>query len=133
VSLTIRPATEADAAACAEIYRPFVTGNWVSFELEPPAPAEMARRIAAHGQSHAWLIAQCDGATAGYAYGSRHAERGAYAHSVDVAIYIDPSFARRGIGKALYGRLLPLENGRLARHRLVAAVVIAAACPVPDT
>jgi L-amino acid N-acyltransferase YncA len=123
VSLTIRPAAEADAATCAAIYRPFVTDNWVSFELEPPGPAEMARRIAAHGQSHAWLIAECDGVAAGYAYGSRHAERGAYLHSVDVAIYIDAAFARRGIGKALYGQLLPLLKAQGA-HAAFAAIVL---------
>jgi phosphinothricin acetyltransferase len=109
----IRAATAADAAACAAIYRPFVTDNWVSFEIEPPDEAEMAARIAAHGASHAWLVALGENGTLlGYAYGSPHRSRAAYATSCDVAVYVDPARARRGIGRALYGALLPLLRER---------------------
>ncbi len=109
MSLTIRPGDPArDAAACAAIYAPSVTDNWVSFELDPPDAAEMARRMERFGQSHAWLVAESGGEVAGYAYGSPHRDRAAYASSCDVAIYIDAAHARRGIGRALYGELLPL-------------------------
>jgi phosphinothricin acetyltransferase len=109
MSLTLRPADPArDAAACAAIYAPYVTDDWVSFELDPPDETEMARRIADHGASHAWLVAEIDGNLAGYAYGSPHRTRAAYASSCDVAVYVDPTFQRRGIGRALYEALLPL-------------------------
>ena len=109
----IRPATAADAARCAAIYRPFVTDNWVSFELDPPDEAEMAARIAAYGASHAWLVAQVeDGSIAGYAYGSPHRSRAAYGTSADVAVYVDPAFARQGIGRALYEALFPLLRAK---------------------
>ncbi|MDF8333572.1 arsinothricin resistance N-acetyltransferase ArsN1 family B [Novosphingobium cyanobacteriorum] len=107
-SLAIRPATVEDAAACAAIYRPHVTDGWVSFELDPPDEAEMARRIADCGNSHAWLIAQCDGQVVGYAYGSAHRTRAAYASSCDVAIYVAAGQTGMGIGRALYGALLPM-------------------------
>jgi len=96
------------AAACAAIYAPFVTDSWVSFELDPPDDAEMTQRIAGNGASHAWLVAEVDGAVAGYAYGSPHRSRGAYASSCDVAVYVDPAHSRQGIGRALYAELLPL-------------------------
>ena len=80
--------------------------TWVSFELDPPDEAEMGRRIADYGTSHCWLVAEIDGRMAGYAYGSPHRTRAAYATSCDVAVYVDPAFARRGIGRALYGALL---------------------------
>jgi phosphinothricin acetyltransferase len=109
MTLTIRPADPVrDAARCAEVYRPFVTDGWVSFELEPPSPAEMAARIADYGVSHAWLVAERDGQVVGYAYGSPHRTRAAYASSCDVGIYVDPAAARGGIGRTLYGALLPL-------------------------
>lgn len=60
-----------------------------------------------YGNSHAWLVATLDGAVAGYAYGSQHRTRAAYASSCDVAVYVDPACARQGIGRALYARLLP--------------------------
>lgn len=104
--LTIRDAREEDAAACAAIYRPHVESSWVSFELEAPDTAEMARRIADHGASHAWLVAERAGEIAGYAYGSPHRTRAAYASSCDVAIYVSAACPRAGTGRALYGELL---------------------------
>lgn len=113
MTLVLRPAVvPRDAAACARIYAPFVTGNWVSFEIEPPGVEDMAGRIARYGASHAWLVAEIDGAVAGYAYGSPHRERAAYASSCDVAVYVDPAHARRGVGRALYAELLPLLAGK---------------------
>jgi phosphinothricin acetyltransferase len=109
MTLAIRRADPVgDAARCAEIYRPFVTDNWVSFELEPPSATEMAARITDYGQSHGWLVAERDGDVAGYAYGSPHRARAAYSSSCDVAVYVDPAAARGGIGRALYGALLPM-------------------------
>jgi phosphinothricin acetyltransferase len=109
VTLTIRAADpSSDAARCAQIYRPFVTDSWVSFELDPPSPDEMTRRIEHYAASHGWLVAERDGQVVGYAYGSPHRERAAYASSCDVAVYVDPGAARGGVGRALYGALLPL-------------------------
>ncbi len=104
--MIIRPATADDAGRCAEIYRPFVVDSWVSFEIDPPDAAEMARRIDTYSATHSWLVAVIDGTIAGYAYASPHRTREAYATSCDVGIYIDPTVARRGIGRALYGALL---------------------------
>ncbi len=105
--MQIRPASADDAQACRAIYAPHVTDNWVSFEEEVPGVAEMARRIADNSASHAWLVAEIDARVAGYAYGSPHRTRGAYKTSCDVAIYVDPAHAGKGVGKALYGALLP--------------------------
>ncbi len=104
----IRPATAGDAAGCAAIYAPFVRDTWVSFETEVPDAAEMARRISANSASHGWVVADVGGTIAGYAYGSAHRTRAAYASSCDVAIYVDPAYGRRGIGRALYAQLLPI-------------------------
>ena len=58
---TVRDATEADAAACAAIYAPYVRDTAVSFETEPPDAAEFGRRIAAASARHAWLLLEDDG------------------------------------------------------------------------
>ena len=80
--------------------------TWISFELDPPDAAEMAQRIARYRESHGWLVGEIDGALAGYVYASPHRERAAYASSCDVAVYVDPAFARRGVGGALYAALI---------------------------
>ncbi len=119
----IRDARADDAAACAAIYAPFVRDSWVSFELDPPTADEMAERIAAHGAAFAWLIAELDGELAGFAYGSPHRSRAAYDTSCDVAAYIDPRFARRGVGRALYAELLPRLRDR-GMHAAFAGIAL---------
>jgi len=103
----IRPATVADAAAIAAVYRPYVVDTVISFETEPPDGDEMARRMAAEPPLP-WLVAERDGRVTGYAYASAHRARAAYRWGADVSVYLDATEHGRGTGGALYGRLLPL-------------------------
>jgi L-amino acid N-acyltransferase YncA len=90
---------EHDASACAAIYGPYVSGSVVSFEERPPTTEEMASRIRA---AYAWVVAEHEVVSLGYAYGSRHRDRAAYRWAADVAVYINPDHHRSGIGRALY-------------------------------
>jgi phosphinothricin acetyltransferase len=45
---------------------------------------------------------------AGYVYACQHRERAAYRWVVEVAVYVDSTFHRRGVGRALYTSLLAL-------------------------
>jgi hypothetical protein len=51
----IRPADAQDGAAVAEIYAHYVRETSVSFEIEPPTAAMMARRIVATLKTHPGL------------------------------------------------------------------------------
>ncbi len=107
VAMVIREGTEEDAAACAEIYAPYVTDTVISFETEPPKPDEMAERIAKAQRSHAWLVLEDDeGRVVGYAYGGPFSGRPAYRWSCEVSIYMELGRRRTGGGRALYQALL---------------------------
>jgi len=104
----IRPATTADAAAIAAIYAPIVADTAISFEEEVPDAAEMARRIESlTADGFPYLAAERDGTVLGYAYGSLHRSRAAYRWSADVSVYVDAATRGEGIGRALFGALLP--------------------------
>jgi len=103
--MLIRLATHHDGSALAEIYRPAVTDNSTSFELDPPDGAEMARRVAKCMDRTPWLVYERDGRVAGYAYGGMHRERAAYQWSAEVSAYVHPDFHKQGIGRALYTSL----------------------------
>jgi phosphinothricin acetyltransferase len=105
---SIRMATPADAAQVAEIYRPSVSGAATSFEVEPPSPAEMERRIAAATGYAPWLVCEEGGAVVGYAYASQHRDRAAYRWCVDVSVYVREGMRRGGVGRALYTSLFAL-------------------------
>ena len=107
--MRIRLATADDAAAIASIYAPYVTGSAVSFETEPPDATEMRARIGAGAGLYPWLAAlDDDGGLLGYAYACAFRARKAYRFSVETTIYVADSAQRRGVGGALYGRLIPL-------------------------
>ncbi len=101
----VRGATTADAARCAEIYAPYATDTAVSFETEPPTPAEMARRIAAAVDSHAWLVLTEDDRVVGYAYAGPYKARPGYRWACEVSVYLEPGRSRTGGGRALYEAL----------------------------
>jgi phosphinothricin acetyltransferase len=114
--LSIRDADPArDAVACAAIYAPHVEGSFVSFEEQAPDAAEMAARIERYGASHAWLIAEHDGGTVGYAYATAFNERPAYRWSAYVSVYIAEDARRQGIGRALYEALFDRLRERGSR------------------
>lgn len=114
-STPVRSATSADAAACAEIYAPYVTDTAISFETRPPGAEEMAERIAA---AHAWLVLEDGGRVVGYAYGAPFHRRAAYRWSCEVSVYLELGRRRTGAGRALYSALLT----RLAKLGLRTAV-----------
>jgi len=102
----VRPATEADAASCAEIYAPYVTSTCISFETKPPTSEQFVERIVAAQALHEWLVAERDGAVVGYAYGHAFNERAAYNWSCETSVYVAMDLRRGGVGRALYGALL---------------------------
>ena len=91
-----------DAQGCAEIYAEYVRDTVISFESTAPTREDMLGRIE---RAHAWLVAEADGRTAGFAYGGPHRERAAYRWATDVSVYVESGHHRRGIGKALYTEL----------------------------
>jgi L-amino acid N-acyltransferase YncA len=117
-SRLVRDATVEDAAACAAIYAPYVRDTVVSFELEPPTPAQMAGRIEAALARHAWLVLEDDGRVVGYAYGSTFNARAGYAWSTSVSVYTEPGRGRTGAGRVLYTALLDRLAARGYRNAL---------------
>jgi L-amino acid N-acyltransferase YncA len=102
----VRDASERDAPACAAIYEPYVRDTAITFEIDPPRPAEMARRIAEAARTHAWLVLEDGGRVAGYAYGHPYQARPAYRWSCEVSIYLERGRRRTGAGRTLYSVLL---------------------------
>lgn len=106
--LTIAAATPADAAEIAAIYAHHVAHGVATFEIEPPDPAEVARRIGkVLDAGHPWLAARDRaGALAGYAYAAPFHARPAYAFTCEDSIYLAHDRTGRGIGTALLGALI---------------------------
>jgi L-amino acid N-acyltransferase YncA len=101
----VRDASERDAAACAAVYAPYVIDTAVTFESEPPTPADMAVRIATALRGHAWVVLEDEGRVVGYAYGGRFQSRAAYRWACEVSVYVELGRRRTGTGRHLYEAL----------------------------
>jgi len=105
--IAIRPAGLRDIAAITRIYDHAVRHGTASFELEPPDETEMARRYERlRAGNYPYLVAELDGALAGYAYAGPYHTRPGYRWTVEDSIYIAPQAQRRGIGRALLHELI---------------------------
>lgn len=113
---TIRLATEGDAEAITAIYTPFVEQTHISFETHPPTVEEMAQRIRNTVERLPWLVCEYDGQITGYAYASTHNERPAYQWAVDVSVYVNEAWRRKGIASALYDSLFALLDRQGLRN-----------------
>ena len=114
---TIRDATPDDLPAIAALYGREVLNGTATFELEPPGRDEMGRRFAAvtrHGLP--WLVAEGDGAFAGYAYASPFRPRPAYRYGVEGSIYVEEAARGHGVGRALLEALIERVRSMGLRH-----------------
>ncbi len=100
--------TEADAQAVAALYNPYVLASRVTFEIDPVSTAGMAERIRSITLSYPWIGWREEGRLLGYAYLARFRSRAAYDHVAESSVYLLPDAAGRGIGTALYRKLIEL-------------------------
>lgn len=104
----IRPAGPGDAAGCLDIYAPIVRDTPMSFETEVPSVEEFTRRMDETMRDYPWLVGECGGALAAYAYACSHRKREAYRWSVEVSVYVAHTHLRLGIGREIYSELIEI-------------------------
>lgn len=112
-ALSIRDAGDTDMEAVQAIYAHYVLTSPATFEEVPPSVAEMKmRRANVLAAGLPFLVAELDGAVAGFCYAAPYRTRTAYRFAVENSIYVAPSFGGQGIGSALLRRLIDLcEQG----------------------
>jgi L-amino acid N-acyltransferase YncA len=122
MTLTIRPAEASDIPAITRIYAHAVEHGTASFELTPPDEAEMTNRMRdLAGKGFPYIVAEIDGALAGYAYSGPYRARPAYRHTVENSVYVAGDRHRHGVGRALLAALI--EASAAAGFRQMIAVI----------
>lgn len=121
----IRLAAPSDAADLLAIYGPHCTDGVASFETEPPTIDTIAERIRRTTEMYPWLVAadEASGLVLGFAYAGQHRQRPAYRWSVDVSAYVAAPATGRGVGRALYDRLLAMLIAQ-GFHRAYAGIAL---------
>ena len=103
----MRPATPDDIGEIHTIYAHHVLKGLASFEEEPPSAPELRIRLdEVTGCGLPYLVADCGGMVAGYAYCTLYRSRSAYRFSLEDSVYVRPDAQGRGIGRTLLDELM---------------------------
>ncbi len=103
--IKIRPASVDDAEDILDIYGYYVLNTAISFEYKVPDTAELKKRIETISTKYPYCVAVIDNKIVGYAYANALGVREAYKFSVELSVYIDKDYKKRGIGRLLYNHL----------------------------
>ena len=130
-SVTIRPASHADAPELVEICNHYVATSTVTFDVDPWTVHDMEHKIdAVANLSMPFIVAELESDLIGYAYLSTWREKKAYATTMENTLYLREDTRGMGIGRLLLDELLRL--GGKAGVREVIAVIASSTDAVPS-
>ena len=123
LSPNIRAATEADLPGIFAIYDEEVRHGTATFDTEPKSAAERREWLRNDGGGrYPILVAEIDGAVAGWARLYAWSPRPAYDRTAENAVYVSRDHRGRGVGRALLEEIIRLAPGR-GVHVLLARIV----------
>jgi phosphinothricin acetyltransferase len=125
VNIEVRDARQSDCTAIAALYNHYVAMPAVTFEFDPVAPGEIARRIGdVQGAELPWLVALHGEDLVAYAYAMPwKGSRKAYRFSVESTVYVDAARAGQGIGVVVYSALIEALRAR-GIHAVIGGILL---------
>lgn len=121
IEVSIRPAREEDAPAIAEIYNHAVRTSTATFDTEEKSVEDRLRWLAEHGERYPVIVAVHQEKVIGWGSLSRYAERPGWRFTAENAVYVDPEFSGRGVGKIILEELIDLAR-KLGYHTIIAQI-----------
>ncbi|MEJ2088529.1 MAG: GNAT family N-acetyltransferase [Gammaproteobacteria bacterium] len=120
--MNIRPALRTDLGRLTDIYNHYVINSHATFDVDPfTEPTRLPWFKQFDGKRYQCLVAELDGALAGYAGSAKLKEKPAYQSSVEVSVYLAPDATGGRIGTRLYRALLDHLAGQDV-HRAYALI-----------
>ena len=122
-TVTIRPATIADAPAILEIYNREVLETTATFDLVPRTLEQQQAWLSARSGAFSAIVAvdPTNRAVIGFAALSPYKERAAYSTTVENSVYVHRDHGGRGVGKALMEHLIGVARDS-GFHSIIARI-----------
>lgn len=121
--MLIRKAEERDLPQLRDIYNYEVIHGVATFDTEIKSLEDRRVWLAQHNVgNHPLLVAELDGTVAGYASLSRYRERAAYDATVELSVYVDPRFRRKGVARKLMQAILDDARAREDVHTVISVI-----------
>ncbi len=121
--MVIRTAEEKDMPELLNIYNYEVEHGLATFDLNPKTMEERLVWFREHNVGNRPLIvAEEDGKAVGYASLSSYRPKEAYAATVELSVYIDMDYRRRGIAGELAYAILEIAKERDDIHTVISVI-----------
>ena len=122
MTVTIRPATEADAEAICIIHNQGIVDRTATLDTALKTPAERRQWLRDREARHPVVVADADGSVVAWGSLNRFNPRDAYDHVADFSVYVERGHRGNGLGTMILGRLIGLarEHGY---HKMVLAAL----------
>lgn len=121
--MIIRAADSKDMPRLLDIYNYEVLNGTATFDLRPKTMEERMEWFYAHNQdNHPLIVAEIDGKAVGYATLSPYRSKEAYAATVELSVYIDPAYRRRGVARRLICAILAVARARDDIHTIISVI-----------
>jgi L-amino acid N-acyltransferase YncA len=112
MSIQIRMAETADAAAIADIYNIGIAERAATFETDPRTPEHIAERFVTLERFPLLVAVEPAGSIVGWTGLSEFSPRGCYAGIAEFSIYLRPDARGQGTGKLLLQALIDAARER---------------------
>jgi L-amino acid N-acyltransferase len=119
--MRIRPAGIEDLPSILDIYNEAVRNTVATFDTDPRSMPQQEAWFEQHGQRHPVLVAEEDGAVAGWASLSAWSDRRAYDDTAEISLYVRSDRRGRGIGTALMAAVVD-AGARSRLHTIIARI-----------
>lgn len=121
--MIIRIANERDVPYLLDIYNYEVLHGNATFDLNPRTLAERMDWFYEHNVgNHPLIVAEEDGRAVGYASLSAYRVKEAYAATVELSVYVDKAYRKRGIARKLMIEILELARQDERIHTVVSVI-----------
>jgi phosphinothricin acetyltransferase len=117
--MKIRDAVEADLSAIIDIYNVAIATRMSTAQLEPVTVESRRRWLSEHSPDRRpFWVTEIDGQIAGWLTIKSFLPRCAYSGTVELSVYVNEKFRRRGVGRALLEETI----ARAAQLEIIAMV-----------
>ena len=121
--MLIRKAELKDLKDLLEIYNYEVVYGISTLDIQPKTLDEWRGWFDAHNiDNHPLIVAEIDGHAVGYASLSSYREKEAYCSTVELSVYVDVSYRKRGIANALMEAILDMAKEDESIHMVVSVI-----------
>lgn len=122
MTVTIRPATAADADAICTIHNQGIVDRIATLDTTLRTPEDTRAWLAARAPRHPVIVAELDDTIAGWASLNAFNTRTAYDHVADFSVYVERRWRGKGIGRRLLEQLVELAR-TIGYHKMVLAAM----------